>query len=209
MKTTDAYAELLRIGKPVVETSEAAARLGLSTPRVSNLLRSLETAGFTRRVRRGLWLLDSDLDPFRLAPYLTAPDPAYISFWSALAHHGMIEQIPRQVYVASLHQSQRIETSLGPYSIHQLAPALFDGFAGSEETGYFATPEKALFDTIYLRAPQGARAFLPELLLPEQFDDQRPALWIARIARPGLRTLVARKLNEALASAARAPDETR
>lgn len=209
MKTTDAYAELLRIGKPVIETRDAAARLGLSKPRISNLLRSLETAGLVRRLRRGLWLLDSGIDPFRLAPYLTAPDPAYVSFWSALARHGMIEQIPRQVYAASLHQSQWIETALGAYSIRQLAPELFAGFTGTEETGYLATPEKAIFDTIYLRAPQGARAFLPELLLPEHFDDQLLATWIARVARPGLRTLVAHKLDDALASASRGADETR
>lgn len=208
MRTTDAYAELLRIGKPILETSEAAARLGLSTPRVSNLLRSLETAGLVRRLRRGLWLLDSSLEPFRLAPYLTAPDPAYISFWSALARHGMIEQIPRQVFVASLHQSQRIETSLGTYSIHQLAPELFGGFTGTEETGYLATPEKALLDTIYLRAPQGQRAFLPELFLPVGFDEQRLESWTARISRSGLRTLVTHKLADVLTTATREPSTT-
>jgi len=209
VKTTEAYGELLRIGRPVVETSEAAARLGLSTPRASNLLRTLEGAGLARRLRRGLWTLDSSLDPFRLAPYLTAPDPAYVSFWSALAWHGMIEQIPRQVYVASLHQSQRVETSLGTYSIHQLAPELFDGYTGSEETGYLATAEKAFFDTIYLRAPQGERAFLPELLLPEELDEQLLDGWIARIARAGLRTLVSRKLAGALATASRVPGAAR
>jgi len=205
VKATEAYADLLRIGSPVIETSEAAARLGLSTSRVTHLMRSLEEAGLVRRLRRGLWLLDPSLDPFRLAPYLTAPDPAYVSFWSALARHGMIEQIPRRVYVASLHQTQRVETALGPYSIHQLAPELFDGYSGSEETGYLATPEKALFDTVYLRAPQGQRAFLPELSLPAAFDTRRLDEWTARISRPGLRTLVTRKLADVLATAAREP----
>jgi hypothetical protein len=43
-----------------------------------------------RHLRRGLWSLDPDLDPFALPPFLTAPLPAYVSFWAALAHHGMI-----------------------------------------------------------------------------------------------------------------------
>jgi predicted transcriptional regulator of viral defense system len=30
-------------------------------------------------------------------PYLTAPRPAYVSLWSALARHGMIDQIPRSI----------------------------------------------------------------------------------------------------------------
>ena len=205
MRAIDAYAELRRIGPPVIETGEAAARLRLSKQRVSNLLRSLERAGLVRHLRRGLWLLEGDLDPFRLAPYLTAPDPAYISFWSALAQHGMIEQIPRQVYVASLHPAQRIKTTLGTYSIHQLVPELFDGYSGNAESGYLASPEKALFDTVYLPAPQGQRAFLPELSLPANFDTAPLEEWTGRIARAGLRTLVARKLTDVLAAADREP----
>lgn len=203
MKATEAYGELLRIGQPIIETREAAARLGLSDSRASHLLRSLAEAGIARRLRRGLWLLGPDIEPFRLAPYLTAPYPAYVSYLSALARHGMIEQIPRQVYVASLHQAEQIETTLATYSIHQLAPELFDGYTGSEETGYLATPEKALFDTVYLSAPQGGRAYLPELSLPESFDEQRLGDWIGRIARPGLRTLVARGLEQTLTTASR------
>jgi predicted transcriptional regulator of viral defense system len=202
MRTTEAYAQLRRLGRPVVETREAAVRLGLSTPRTSNLLRSLEAEGLARRVRRGLWSLDPEIEPFVLAPYLTAPEPAYVSFWSALARLGMIEQIPRQVYVASLRPSKHVDTSLGRYSIHQLAPELFDGYTGSEATGYMATAEKALFDTVYLRASRGGRAFLPELTLSPQFDPHKLDRWVARVARPGLRTLVARKLADVLATAA-------
>ena len=204
MKATDAYGELLRIGRPIIETREAAARLGLSVPRTSNLLSSLAEAGVARRLRRGLWELGREVEPFRLAPYLTAPDPAYVSFWSALARHGMIEQIPRQIFVASLHQTETIDTAIGKYSIHQLAPAVFGGYTGSEEAGYVATPEKALFDTIYLRAPQGGRVFLPELTLPKNFDDHQLNDWVDRVARPGLRTLVSRGLESTLASASSA-----
>ncbi|HVC86187.1 MAG TPA: hypothetical protein VNC40_02035 [Gaiellaceae bacterium] len=202
MKATESYGELLRIGRPVIETRDAAARLTLSLPRASNLLRSLAEAGLARRLRRGLWALGPDeVEPFQLAPYLTAPDPAYVSFWSALARHGMIEQIPRQVFVASLHEAAQIETTLGTFSIHQLAPELFDGYRGTEETGYLATAEKALFDTVYLHAPQSGRAYLPELTLPEGFDRRRSDDWVGRIKRSGLRTLVTRKLEAALAAA--------
>jgi predicted transcriptional regulator of viral defense system len=205
MKATEAYGQLLRIGRPIIETREAAARLGLSVPRTSNLLSSLAEAGVARRLRRGLWELGHEVEPFRLAPYLTAPDPAYVSFWSALARHGMIEQIPRQIFVASLHQTETIETAVGTYSIHQLAPAIFGGYTGSEEAGYLATPEKALFDTIYLRASQrGGRVFLPELQLPKSFNDERLGEWVSRVARSGLRTLVSRGLQSALAQASSA-----
>jgi predicted transcriptional regulator of viral defense system len=202
MRTADAYADLLKLGRPVVETGEAAARLSLSVSHASHLLRSLEHAGLVRRVQRGLWALQPNPEPFSIPPYLTAPFPAYVSLWSALARHGMIEQIPRQVSVASTAQTRRVLTTLGIYEIHHLAPELFDGYTGSQQTGYVATPEKALFDAVYLRAPAGGRLHLPELTLPEDFDaDSQLEEWIGRIARPRLRTLVACGLTTALAQA--------
>jgi predicted transcriptional regulator of viral defense system len=119
-----------------------------------------------RRLSRGLWALDPNVAPLAIAPYLTAPLPAYVSFVSALAHHGMIEQIPRRIAVASLDRARRITTTVGTYEIHHLAPALFAGYEGSEEAGYLAIPEKALFDSVYVRAAAGGRAFFPELSLP-------------------------------------------
>lgn len=204
MKPTDAFGDLLRLQRPIIETREAAARLGLSISRASQLLHALEESGLVRRVRRGLWALRSDVDPFSVPPYLTAPLPAYVSFWSALGRHGMIEQIPRQIFVASLDRTRRVTTTIGTYSIHHLAPELFGGYDGSEEIGYLATPEKALFDTVYRAAPRGGQILLPELELPDGFQDDKLEEWISRIARPRLRTLVSRGLVKVLAEAARA-----
>ena len=153
MRASDAYASLRALGRPIVETREAAARLGTSPANASRILAALGESGLVRRIRRGLWALDPDVDPFVVAPYLTAPFPAYVSFWSALARHEMIEQIPRSVFVASLDRAKRVDAPMGAFSIHHLAPELFTGFDGEPETGYLATPENALFDTIYVRAP--------------------------------------------------------
>jgi predicted transcriptional regulator of viral defense system len=201
MRAADAYGELLRIGRPIVQTREAAARLQASTSSASHLLRSMEEAGLARRLRQGLWALQPDIDPFILAPYLTAPFPAYISFWSALHHHDMIEQIPRQISVASLDRTRHLTTTIGAYSIHHIAPELFDGYRGSEASGYLATPEKALFDTVYVRAARGTRPFFPELSTPENFDETQLAGWTHRVATPRLRTLVSRGVTEALEQA--------
>jgi len=201
MKPTDALGSLLRVGRPIMETREVAVRLGISVSRASHLLRSLEESGLVRRVRHGLWALDRDLDPFVVPPYLTAPLPAYVSFWSALARHGVIEQIPRKIFVASLDRTKRVTTTLATYSIHHLAPQLFGGYSGSEEKGYIATPEKAVFDTVYLRSSRGGRLLLPELELPEGFERRSLQYWVSRISRPRLRTLVSRGLAKALAGA--------
>lgn len=201
MKPLDAYGELLRIGRPIVTTREAAARLQTSVSNASHGLRSMEDAGLVRRLRHGLWTLEPGIDPFAVVPYLTAPFPGYVSFWSALARHDMIEQIPRQISVASLDRSRQIKTSLGTYSIHHLAPEIFDGYEGSESSGYLAVPEKALFDTVYVRAARRAGVYLPELLLPANFDTAQLDKWIKRIPSTRERTLVSNGIAEALRQA--------
>jgi predicted transcriptional regulator of viral defense system len=201
MKRTDAYGDLLRMGRPIIETREAAARLGVSISRASHLLRSLELSGLVRRLRPGLWALRPQVDPFTVPPYLTAPLPAYVSFWSALAFHGMIEQVPREISVASLDRARRVNTSLGTFSIHHLVPVLFGGYAGSDESGYLAVPEKALFDTVYLRVARGGQVLLPELTIPDGFQRDALEAWVGRVARPRLRTLVSRGLAKALIGA--------
>ncbi len=203
MRPTEAYADLMRLGRPVVATREAATRLGLSVSAASQQLRSLERSGIVRRLRRGLWLLRHDIEPFALPAYLTAPFPAYVSLWSALARHAMIEQVPRQVYVASLARTQQVRTSMGAFSIHHLAPELFGGYAQLDDGGHLASPEKALFDTIYLLTPRGGQVRLPELELPEDFDERRLDAWTQRIQRPRLRTMVSRALTAALRQATR------
>lgn len=204
MRPTDAYADLLRLDRPVVETREAATRLGLSVAAASQQLHALERSGIVRRLRRGLWLLRPDMEPFALPAYLTAPFPAYVSLWSALARHGMIEQTPQQVYVASLARTQQVRTSIGKFSIHHLAPELFGGHDHVGEGVDLATPEKALFDTIYMLTPRGGQVRLPELELPEGFDKGQIDGWTQCIPRPRLRTMVRRELTAALRGAARA-----
>jgi predicted transcriptional regulator of viral defense system len=186
------------MGRPVLSTREASARWRADRVTTGRRLRAMEEAGLARRLRRGLWTLDLQIAPFALAPFLTAPFPAYISLWSALAHHGLIEQIPRLVSVASLDRSRRIETSLATYSVHHLAGEVFGGFEGSEATGYLATPEKAIFDTVYVRAAAGGRAYFPELEIPGEFDSAALDAWVERISSPRLRTLVSRGIEGAM-----------
>jgi len=207
MRRVDAYNDLLELGRPVVETREAAARLRISGNTTVKTLRALETAGLVRQVRRGLWALDPETSPTALAPYLTAPYPAYISFWSALARHDMIEQIPASIEVASLDRTQRIETAFGTFQVHRLAPEVFTGYEGDPDRGYIATPEKAFFDLAYVRAPRGAMPRLPELTLPDGFRPELFEAWLERIPRPRLRTLVARGIESALRQADAYADE--
>jgi len=201
MNPTEAYGDLLRMERPIIANSEAAARWQAGRVTTSRRLRGMEEAGLIRRLRRGVWSLDPKIEPFAAPPFLTAPFPAYVSFWSALSRHGLIEQIPRQVSVASLDRARLIETSIGTYAIHHLAPEVFGGFQGSEKKGYIATAEKAVFDTIYIRAAAGARAYFPELSLPRSFNREGIGEWIDRIESARLRTMVSRRVREVLRAA--------
>lgn len=196
MKTTDAFSDLRRLDRPVIETGEAAARLGLTSSRASRVLREMEGAGLVRKLRHGLWLIDTSIEPFALAPYLTAPYPAYVSFSTALRKHGMIEQIPRQIFVASLDRTGTVETPVANYSIHHLAPEVFGGYAGTAKSGYLATREKALFDSAYLPSANRLRAYLPELELPSGFDTEALFTWTDAISAGWLRTKVRRSLEQ-------------
>ena len=94
-----------------------------------------------------------------------------------------------------------MSTPVGVFSIHRLAPEVFAGFEGSSDVGYLATPEKALFDIIYTRAPRGGVVRFPELTLTDNFDRALLDDWAARIPHPRLRTLVRRGIEDALRQA--------
>jgi predicted transcriptional regulator of viral defense system len=190
VKTADAYGQLRQLDRPLFTTREAAALWHSEQTSSSRRLGRLEEAGLVRRIQRGLWALDPKLDPRVVGPYLTAPLPSYVSLFSALADHGMVEQIPRQISLASLARPRRILTTLGVYVVHQLTPELFGGFEGTEHRGFLAAPEKALFDLVYVRAAAGSRAHLPELYLPESFDRAELERWSQKIQSPRLRTIV-------------------
>jgi predicted transcriptional regulator of viral defense system len=203
MRAIDAYGELLRMEQAVVTTREAAARWGTASRATSHRLQALEEAGLIHRLRRGLWAVGPEVEPNALAHHLTAPYPAYVSLWSALYQHDMIEQIPRQVSVISLDRPRTIDTSLGVYVIHRVTPELFDGYTGSEESGYLALPEKAIFDLVYVRAASGSQAFFTELSLPPRVELSQMVEWTGRIKSSRLRTLVTRRLRQVLEEAQR------
>lgn len=198
MPAADAFGDLLRMGTPVISTREAAARMKSTSRTAYNRLRAMERSGLVRRAKQGLWVLDPNLPEFALAPYLTAPLPAYISLNSALAHHGLIEQIPRQISVVSTDRTRRVSTALAIYSIHRIAPELFGGFEGGASTGYIANPGKALFDSVYLKAAAGSATYFPELEYPDDFDSETALEWLTRIDSTRLRTITKRELLKVL-----------
>lgn len=82
---------------------ELAPRVGLSDDYVLESLHHLRRNDWIVPLRRGLYALSSPVPgvaavhEFEVAMALV--QPAAVSHWSALNHHGLTEQIPRQVFV--------------------------------------------------------------------------------------------------------------
>jgi len=80
----------------------------------SAFLKRLERKGWIRQIKRGHFAIIPlssgkdrvpQLHEFSVA--MTLVEPAAIAYWSALNHHGMTEQIPRTVFIATDHPVRR------------------------------------------------------------------------------------------------------
>jgi predicted transcriptional regulator of viral defense system len=194
VKTIDTYNQLRSLHIPVLRTGEVARYLEVPDSTAQSALDRLSEAGLAKHIWRGLWSLEPDLDPLALPPYLTGPFPSYVSFETALFYHGMIQQIPPRITVASLRRPATIRASIGTFVVHQLPPALYGGF--DEVNGVrMATPEKAVFDLAYIRSHSGLKhTRVPEIEVPARFNAKDLANWIDHIPSSRMRSLVTTSL---------------
>jgi hypothetical protein len=121
------------------------------------MLGRLTTKGVVKPLARGLWALGRDLDPKVLSRYVAAPSPSYVSLLSALRFHGMISQIPRSTYVMTLGRPQEVETSMGDFSLHTMAPEVFGGFVATPE-GPLRRVLPVRYEAAHLLVAAGGRA---------------------------------------------------
>nr|BAL53482.1 hypothetical conserved protein [uncultured Chloroflexota bacterium] len=96
----EAYGPLITL--PGLEA--IAARRGLNRRQVIHAISTLARQGWLEILKRGVYLVKSPLfaeevHPFAIAAALVSP--CAISHWSALAHHGFTNQMPRMVQVAT------------------------------------------------------------------------------------------------------------
>ena len=181
---------------PVFTTRQVAEAAEVDLSNASRDLRRLEGQGMITKVRRGLWAVPThpDFSPYAVVPHLFRDEGmGYVSLLSALNLHGMIDQLPRTVQVVTTRQRADLDTAVGTFEFHQVDPDLFGGFGPYRRTGNFdiATPEKALFDILYLSVRKGRRfRHLPEIELPEGFSPETVEGWIERVSFGRLRRAV-------------------
>lgn len=187
---------------PVFTTAEVAELGGMDVRNVSRDLSSLAEDDRIVRIRRGLWAVRGhpDFSPYVVVPHLFEEEHAgYVSFFTALNLHGMIEQIPQLIEVATRINKKSLETPVGTFEFHQLQDALYGGFEPADQQWSYllATPEKAIFDALYISVRKGRQfARFPELEVNEGFSERTLTDWIERIESRSIRTAVVRRWKE-------------
>jgi predicted transcriptional regulator of viral defense system len=196
MNQIEALQRLRTLATPVVETRDVAALLQVSASNATTILRRLASEEMLVHLSRGRWLVNQKIDRLALPELISAPYPACISLQSALFHHGLIEQIPSVLYAVTPARPRRVRTPMGTISFHRMPPELFKGFELSPTSdAKIATPEKALFDLLYL-APGRSRLFstLPELAIPRRFQWQRLSEYTELVKSTGRRAYIAERI---------------
>lgn len=142
--------------KPYINDTALAILLGGSEDRRYSWVKRALKEGTLLRLKRGIYLIGKreslPIDSFEIAQQLYGP--SYISFESALAHHGWI---PEAVYIITSASSKRdsiIQTPIGAFSYQHTPWDQF--FMGVERvvtpdsTFLMAHPWKALADYMYV-----------------------------------------------------------
>jgi hypothetical protein len=147
----------LRHGKKTFALKELAVWAGEPRPTAAMGLLRAEKKGLVSRIGN-LWINRED-PPEILDIALALPGPSYLSFESALYHHGILSQAPRGgLTMATAGKPRRWETPWGFIRFIHLKPPLFFGF----DSHRIASPEKAWLDLVYLRRLRNRNAPLTE-----------------------------------------------
>ena len=187
-----------QLKRPVFATSEIIALSGKSPSTVTQSLNYLESQGLIIKVHRGIWAeADSRVSPYSIIPFLMPQSRAYVSFVSALHLHGMIEQIPQVITLASTSHTRTVHTKMGTFTMHRITPQFFKGFDWYRGAGNFliAQPEKALVDSLYISAYKSKQfGFFPEMNFPKEFRFSKARGWAKEIPQAKIRCYVQKKL---------------
>lgn len=148
-------------------------------------------AGKLIQLRRGIYLL---AEPYRKVkiyePFIASVlnKPSYISLEKALEFHGLIpEAVPVYTSVTTKRPG-KFETKIGVFDYRHIHVNLFWGYesvAHHNQTAFIASPEKALLDFIYLKAPKVTMEYLTELRLQnmDKFSTHQLTEYAARFGK--------------------------
>jgi hypothetical protein len=156
------FTSLKKLKMPEATTSMLLAALS-SYENPQKKIHDLKKKGLIRSVKQGVYIMNQDLGFRPPANEVLANliyGPSYISLETALSEYGFI---PEQVTVTtsiSYGRGKAFSSEFGEFTYHHLKNSLYSlGVTSKEvaEAAYcqYATPEKALFDFLYIRENRG------------------------------------------------------
>lgn len=144
------------------------------------------------QVKRGIYVLAESFRKIRVyEPYLASilKRPSYISLEKALEYHNLIPEGVPVFSSVTTKRANSFKSALGFFDYNHIKTSLFWGYSSVtvyKQTGFFALPEKAILDLIYLRNIKVSSVFLEELRLQnvERLDVDRLYDFAERFKKP-------------------------
>jgi len=188
--------------KPTFTIEEARRAFAKDLP--PQFIDRLERKGWIRRIKRGSFavipLSSGETRAPQLHEFLIAMElvsPAAIAYWSALNHHGMTEQIPRTVFVATNHHVQKsAKETLGvTFQIISIQPKKFFGIEKdwiNEQPFSITDKEKTIIDGLDLPKYMGGVGEIAKALAQswQELNEQKLREYTVKIGN----TAVAKRL---------------
>lgn len=140
--------------------------------RVTSLLRKGELI----RVKKGLYVRKNTPYSREILANLIY-GPSYLSLEYALAYYGLIPESVQTVTSVTTQKNKRFDTAVGRFEYRHLGlryfPIGIDRIEVNDGRAFLiASPEKAVFDLLYLRTPSIGHAEIAEHLFEELRIDQ-------------------------------------
>ena len=157
--------ELQSINKPYFTINDLGKVLNLPEKSLRVTCTRLVKSGDIYRLRKNIYALDNSPQNIQKIANLIYW-PSYLSFESALALYGIINQIPYTSIFATKLKTKKITLADQSIEYHQIAPNLFFGYTLQKDL-FIALPEKALLDQLYLVSFGKAKLDFDELNLKE------------------------------------------
>jgi len=157
--------KLKEIDKPYFTINDLWKILNLSKQSVYVTCSRLVKSGDLYRLRKNIYTLDNSPQNIQKIANLIYW-PSYLSFESALAFYGILNQIPYTSIFATKLKSKKIDLGGQLIEYRQILPKLFFGYTLQKDL-FVALPEKAILDQLYLVSLGKARIDRDELNLKE------------------------------------------
>lgn len=153
-----------------------------------------QRAGKVEQLRRGIYLLAPAYRKIEVyEPYLAAclKRPSYISLEKALEFHNLIPEAVSVFTSITTKRTAIFKNELGVFDYRHIKNTLFWGYDSitvNKQTGFMASPEKALLDLVYFKQVKVNSAYLKGLRLEnvEKINLDKLLEMAARFKKPKL-----------------------